>query len=86
MGCRGKGSSELFKGYYGMLITGLWECVKVSMECSEEGPKDGKGRDPCSREEQAWFDFFLDQSTLAAFHYLIIPCFFQFSYFLGFKM
>ena len=51
MGCRGKGTLELFKGYYGMLLMGLWEHVKLSTECLEEGPKVGKGRDPCSREE-----------------------------------
>lgn len=45
MGCRGKGTLELFKGYYGMVLMELWECVKLSMECLEEGPKVGKGRD-----------------------------------------
>jgi len=69
-----------------MLLTGLWECVKLSMECLEEGPKVGKSRDLCSREEQAWFDFFPDQSTLAVFHHLVIPCFFSFYYFLCFEM
>lgn len=56
------------------------------MECLEEGPKAGKAMDQCSGEEQTWFDFSLDQSTLVAFHHLMIPCFFQFSYFLSFEM
>lgn len=51
MACSGKGTSYLFKGYHGVLLTGLWECVKLSVECLEKGPKDGKGKDPYSMEE-----------------------------------
>lgn len=69
-----------------MISTGLWVHVKLSMECLEEGPKVRKGMDQCSGEEQAWFDFSLDQSTLVAFHHLMIHRFFQFSYFLSFEM
>lgn len=43
MGCKGKGTLELFKGCYGKLLMGLWECVKLSMECLEEGRTVGKG-------------------------------------------
>lgn len=44
MVCRGKGTLELFKGCYGKLLMGLWECVKLSMECLEERRTVGKGQ------------------------------------------
>lgn len=76
MGCRGKGTLQWFKGYYEILLMGLWEHVELSIKCLVKGPKVRKGGIHVAKRNKPGLIFFLDQSLLVTFHHLIIPPFF----------
>lgn len=76
MGCRGKGTLQWFKGYYEILLMGLWEHVELSIKCLVKGPKVRKGGIHVAKRNKPGLISFLTSLCWLLFITLSSPGFF----------